>query len=359
MRRVLILITTAYIPTGGLASVMMNYYRNIDKSGLLIDFASTNEVPEVLVNELSQNGSQYYCLGARKNVLTYFRRLYKVCIGYDVIHVNGNSATTVIELLAAKMAGIRKRIHHNHTAKTEHRVLHNLMLPFFRHLYTVGLACSENAGNWLFGEGKFSVLRNAIETEKYRFSSSLREKYRGEYDIPSNAFVIGHVGKYNPIKNHFKLIEIFKEYYKIHKDAMLLCVGYGPLQKDLEEYIDELGLVGKVILTGERTDTPGFLSAMDVFVFPSKYEGLGMAVIEAQASGLPCLVSDRVPKDVFMSDHIYSAALEETSNKWVVMIDNMKVEDRNTQSHKNIVSITEAGYNIKTEAGRLRELYLK
>ena len=159
MRSVLIVITTAFFPTGGLAGVVMNYYRKIDKSGLQIDFSSTNEAPDVLVNELAQYGSRYFCLGKRSHVVTYFFRLYKLSKGYDVIHVNGNSATTVIEHLAAKMAGVKKRINHNHTSIPDHKTTSDILSPLFKKLVTDNVACSDLAGNWLYGDGNFVILK--------------------------------------------------------------------------------------------------------------------------------------------------------------------------------------------------------
>ena len=282
-RKILIVITTAFVPTGGLATVMMNYYRKIDKGGLQIDFASTNEAPAVLTDELAKQKSHYYCLGKRSHILLYFTRLYKLCKEYDVIHINGNSATTTIELISAYLAGVKTRINHNHTAKTEHKIIHNIMQPIFKRLYTQGLACSENAGTWLFGKEKFLVLKNAIDTEKYRYSQYLREKYRKELNISEKTMVVGHVGKIYGPKNHKKLVSIFYEYQKTHEFSKLLIVGDGVLRTEIEKQVNELDISDKVIITGIRTDTPGFLSAMDVFIFPSVYEGLGLAVIEAQA----------------------------------------------------------------------------
>ena len=127
MKKILIVIATAYIPTGGLAGVVMNYYRKIDKTDIHIDIASTNEAPDVLVRELQDNGSNYYCLGSRKNVLRYFWRLWRLCKGYDIIRVNGNSATTVIEHLAATFAGVKRRINHNHTSIPDHKATSDIL----------------------------------------------------------------------------------------------------------------------------------------------------------------------------------------------------------------------------------------
>lgn len=358
MKKILIVITTAFVPTGGLATVMLNYYRNMDRKQMRIDFASTNVVPEVLAEELGRNGDRYIQLPKRKYVPVYFNALRKLCRDYDVVHINGNSATAAIELLAARMAGVPVRIAHNHTTKTGHRIMHTLLLPVFRSSYTAGFACSEEAGNWLFGKGKFSVLRNAIDVGKYAYKEANRIRLREGLQIPQDAFVMGHVGKYNAPKNHFKLLEVFAEYQKSHQGTFLVCVGYGPLRAQIEEKIVELGLSGKVILTGERTDIPELLSTMDVFVFTSRWEGLGLAVIEAQASGLPCLLSDRVPQDVNLSDHVSFLPLEVDNRAWAEKVEELIISDREGQCGRNAESITKGGYNIKTEADKLRASYM-
>ena len=358
MRKILIVITTGFVPTGGLASVMMNYYRNIDKRGLAIDFASTNNAPKMLTDELEANESHYIKLPPRKNVLGYIYALKKICANYDVIHVNGNSATAAIELIAAKMAGVKVIIAHNHNTKTEHPLIHAMLLPIFRRCYTIGLACSEQAGNWLFGDGKFKVLRNAVDIEKYHYNNTSRKKQRKSLGIPQDTFVIGHVGKYNAQKNHLKLLEVFYEYQKFHENSYLVAVGYGSLQYKIEDYAKELGIAEKVILTGERTDIPDLLSLMDFFVFPSQWEGLGLAVIEAQASGLPCLLSEIIPQEVYLSDHVASLSLSQTADIWARKINEMIVSNRERQCERNAESITKGGYNIKVEAKELLKLYM-
>lgn len=355
--KVLIIITTAFVPTGGLTTVMMNYYRNMDKSNIIIDFASTNVAPTVLTDELKKNGGKYVQLPMRKRIFKYYNTLKQICKQYDVIHVNGNSATSAIELLAAKMAGVSVRIAHNHNTNTEHPIIHRLLLPIFRHTYTIGLACSSDAGNWLFSEGNFEVLNNAIDVRKYMFDKAKRNKIRNEFNIPQETFVIGHVGKYNEQKNHHKIIEVFYEYAQLHNNAILLCVGYGPLKNIIESKIKELGITEKVILTGERIDVPELLCAMDFFIFPSLWEGLGLAVIEAQASGLPCLLSDQVPQDVYLSNHITSLPIKSENKVWVQKIESMTVYNREENSKQNAISITKGGYNISEQANKLLEIY--
>ena len=154
MKRILVIITTAFTSTGGLASVMLNYYRSLDKKELQIDFASTNIVAPDLNAEIRKNGSKYYRLPKRKNIFFYWKAVKSLSRNYDIVHVHANSATAVIELSAAKAAGVAKRIHHNHNSKTKHPVINALAHPFFKHSYTNAIACSQLAGDWLFGKGK-------------------------------------------------------------------------------------------------------------------------------------------------------------------------------------------------------------
>ena len=357
MRRILVVFTTRFAPNDGATCVIMNYYRNMNLDSIHVDFASHNETDESLLDEISKKGSHYYNLKSRANVLLYFLKLYNILKNYDVLHVNGNSATSSIELLAGKLAHTKIRIAHNHNTKTDHPIIHKLLSSLFKSSYNVCLACSKEAGNWIFGEGNFKVLINAIDVNKYVFSSYTRSKYRDELLITKETVVVGHVGAFNEQKNHHKLLDVFKEFLAIHPNARLLLVGDGYLKDLIIARIKELDIVDKVILTGIRTDIPQILSVMDVFVFPSKFEGLGLAVIEAQASGLPCLLSDHVPQDVYLSEHVESLSLEVDAYTWAGRIEKLLMYNRTEQSRRNAISITQGGYNIKTEANMLYKIY--
>lgn len=359
MRKVLIVITTAYLPTGGLAGVVMNYYRKIDMNNLQIDIASTNEAPDMLVNELAQNGSRYYCLGKRLHVLSYIFHLYKLCKGYDVIHVNGNSATTVIEHLAAKMAGVKKRINHNHTSIPDHKTTSDILYPLFNKLVTDKVACSDLAGNWLYGAGNYLLLRNAVDVEKYKYSQEKRQYVRKRFGISDDCTVLGHVGKIYKPKNHPYLIRIFAEYRKLIPNSKLLLVGDGVMRQEVETLVDELDLSSFVIFAGLRTDIPEMLQAIDYFVFPSIWEGMPLSVLEALSSGITCIISDHITKDVMIGSHIHSMAIEKEPMEWAKYINEYQLPMRMDACKESANAITEAGYNIKTEAGKLREIYLK
>ena len=358
MKRILTVITTAFVPTGGLAGVVMNYYRQIDKSDLVIDIASTNEPPQILINELLQNGSHYYRLGRRAMILSYYFRLRRLCKGYDIIHVNGNSATTVIEHMAAKSAGIQKRINHNHTSIPDHKLLSNCLYPLFNRLVTERLACSDLAGNWLYGKGCFRILRNAVDVAKYRYSEQNRKEIRQSFGIEEGCTVLGHVGKIYKPKNHPYLIRIFAEYKKFNPNTKLLLIGDGIMRQAVERLVDTLGVRDDVIFAGMRTDIPDMLQAMDFFVFPSLWEGMPLAVLEALSSGLTCVISDHISNDMMIGENIHSLKIEADPKVWAQYIADYNLPDRNVACRRSADAITEAGFNIKTESVKLRDLYL-
>lgn len=357
MKKVLIVISSAFIPIGGLAGVVMNYYRNINKGSLQIDIASTNEAPTELTDELINYKSHYFCLGKRTHVLSYFYRLNKLCKGYDVIHVNGNSATTVIELLAAKLAGVKKRINHNHTSIPDHKTTSDILYPLFKRFVTDRVACSDLAGDWLYGKGNFLILRNAVDVEKYRFDADKRALFRKEFGISDDCTVIGHLGKIYKPKNHPYLVKIFNEYHKLNPNSKLFLVGDGVMRLEVEALVDELNLRDHVIFAGLRTDVPDMLQVMDYFVFPSIWEGMPLSVLEALSSGLTCVISDHITKDVMIGPHISSLSIEEQPGVWAKHIYGHTLPDRRESCDESAKLITEAGYNIKVEAKELLKLY--
>ena len=357
MTKILTVFTTAFVPTGGLTTVMMNYYRVLDKKDLQIDFASTNEPPQSLLDEIQSQGSTYFKLPKRKSVLSYFRKLMKIAKNYDVIHVHGNSSTSVIELLAAKLAGVKKRIVHNHNSVTEHAIINKILHPLFKRCYTQAVACSSLAGNWLFGENQFFVLRNAINVDRFRFKNEFRRTIRQEFNIPDNTVVLGHIGKFVDAKNHLFLISVFSKYLENHPQSILLLVGDGPNREKIESEIQKKGLNSKVILTGLRTDTPQMLSAMDCFVFPSLWEGQPLSVLEAQAAGLPCYLSTNITREVGLTAEVQFIELDKGANQWANMLEPIDCNNRENKCDENKKALSDAGYNIVQESQALMDLY--
>lgn len=357
MRKILIIITTGFVPYGGLTTVVMNYYRAINKKDLLIDIASTNEAPEILLSELHVNNSHYYNLGNRKNLFSYLHKLISILQkGYDVIHVNGNSATMLLELQTAKIIGIPTRIAHVHTTKTQFPIINSLVYPLFKKSYTKAVAVSRDAGDWLYGSD-YIILNNAIEIRKYVYSENIRKMIRKEYGLDESIFIIGNVGKLNTQKNHEFLIKVFSKIRVKVQNSKLMIVGGGELEKNLKIQQKELELENDIIFTGMVDDTSDFYQAFDFFAFPSRFEGLGLALIEAQASGLRCIISDKVPKEAIVTDQVEIMSIEGNYDDWAEYILSNAIYDRAMNSKEAEISIHEHGFDIYHEAKSLELLY--
>ena len=197
------------------------------------------------------------------------------------------------------------------------------------------LACSDNAGKWMYGNGAFEIIKNGIDTKGFRFCTEYGEEIRAMYGIPMNAFVIGHVGRFTNQKNHSKLIDIFAAIKERKSDAYLLLLGGGELQDTIKSKVEKLNLCDSVIFCGVRTDVNKYLCAMDAFVFPSTWEGLGIVAIEAQASGLECYLSRELPKEVEVTDAVTWFDVSENENAIANMIDLTKVPEE-TRYIRNI-----------------------
>lgn len=358
MHKILVVITTGFVPWGGLTTVMMNYYRAMDKTGMRIDFVSCNAAPSSLIDELSLNGSWYIQLSDRKkHTVRYVRDLCKILRHeqYDVIHIHGNSATMLIELLPAWILGIKRRIVHVHTTKNSHRLAHAAMKVPMNLLANMRLAVSEEAGHYLYVSRKFTIMRNAIDTARYQFNHDSRLRCRREWGISDSAYVIGTVGKMYEPKNQIFLVEVFAKVLDRLPDAKLLLVGDGILRRKIEDRIKVLGIENACILTGMQEDAADFLCAMDCFVFPSIWEGLPLALLEAQANGLPCVVSDTVAKEAAMLDNIKFLHLDDFGG-WIDELlykSNAEREDNEVVQKK----FAEKGYDITINANVLRECY--
>ena len=212
------------------------------------------------------------------------------------------------------------RICHNHTTahwgEGKKTLLKYILRPFNKLFATDYFACGEKAGRWMYGNrcfnaGRVHVMPNAIDTKKYEFDQDARVRLRNELNIPQNAFVVGHVGRFMYQKNHPFLLQVFKEVLRLRENAFLLLVGEGELQETIRQSTREQGLEDKVIFTGARQDVSKLYSAMDVFCLPSFYEGLPVVALEAQANGLPCVFSDRMTEEILLTSKAVQLALDD------------------------------------------------
>lgn len=362
MKKVLVIITTDFVPFGGLTTVMMNYYRKINKDNIKMDFASTNsDIDDKLITELKNNNSAYYCLGNRKKkLISYLVNLYKLLKtnSYDIIHVNSNSATATFELSIARFAGVKKRIVHNHTSRCDYKRLHKLLFPIFKHMYTDAIACSDKAGQWIFENNSYEVLNNGIDTEKYKFDDLKRKNIRSIYKIEDECILIGHVGKIYEPKNHPFLIDVFKIIHDEFSNTKLMLVGDGEMRNQIEKQIHDLKLDNNVILVGMQNEVVDFLCAMDLFVFPSIWEGLPLSVVEAQATGLQCIISKNIDDTVCITDSVKMLPID-SKKVWYEEYKKYKKNDRKVISNRNIEMIKKAGFDSGLNVFKLEDLYLR
>lgn len=350
---------------GGVESVVMNYYRHIDRAKIQFDFICDEDSTNIPYEEIEKMGGKVILIPPYQKVFKYHKKLKEVLKsgGYKIVHSHINTLS-VFSLFAAKCAGVPVRIAHSHstTNKKEKKknLLKQVLRPFSKVFATDYMCCSELAGRWLFGNkeydnGNVYLLNNAIDLDKFKYDEEKRKEKRKELNIEDSTLVIGHVGRFVEQKNHRFLIDIFNEVHKQKENSILLLAGQGPLMEEMKEKVRNLGLEKNVEFLGQRSDINELYQAMDLFLFPSLYEGLGMVVVEAQASGLPCIVSTEIPEIAKVTQKIVFINLGSQIENWIKTI----FEYLNNINRKNI-NFT-AGiekYDIRKEAIKLEKKYI-
>lgn len=342
---------------GGISAYMMNFYRCFDKNKIQIDFI-VHGAGGYYDSEIEQMGGRVFHVPTkRENYWANQKAIARIMEQgqYRIIHAHCDGMNGPI-LKMARKHGIPVRISHSHN--TEHLTKNKLKL--FLHerarkqipkYATNAFACSEPAGRWLYEEKmSFTVIHNAIELDKYRFSSTKRQILREKLGLEGK-YVIGHIGRFDYQKNHEFLISAFAAYSLEDREARLVLIGDGDLRTDIEEQIHRLHIQDKVLLLGRRMDVADLMNIFDVFAFPSRFEGLGIVAIEAQANGLPCIISDKVPREAIIAANVRQLSL--CKEEWV---EQMKehLDGRIDAMNKLI----DGGYDIKSEAHKLEEIYL-
>lgn len=356
MIRVLHIVT--YMGRGGLETMIMNYYRHMNRSRVQFDFLVHRDFEADYEAEIRELGGRIYRLPPMNpfspDYLGKLDAFFAEHREYRIVHCHLDCMAG-IPLRAAKKYGVPVRIAHAHSNSQTKDAKYPVKLFFKRDIpkyATDLLACSRSAGGWMFGRDDFLVMNNAIDAAQYAHCPETEARVREELGIPADALVVGHVGRIDPPKNHEFLLRVFA---KLPENARLLLVGDGQLRQAAEKQAHELGVADRVIFTGIRKDVPRLLQAMDVFVFPSIYEGLPVSVIEAQAAGLPCLISDRVPIECKKTDLVRQIPLDAGTEVWAEAVLEASRLDKTDTSGQ----IREAGFDIVRNARWLREFYEK
>lgn len=345
---------------GGLENLLMNYYRNIDREIIQFDFLTHVDIHQDFEDEIRMLGGQIYHLprlnpfspSYRKKLDEFFRRHPE----YSVAHCHLDCLAG-IPLKAAQGNHVPIRIAHSHGSSQNHNLKYLIKMlykPTIPRYATALFACGEKAGNWMFSGKPYTIMRNAIDARAFRYN---RERSRQEKEKLGFAgkFVIGHVGQFRQEKNHLFLIDVFAEIAQRDSNCILLLVGKGPQMESAKERALALGVADKVCFAGARSDIPELMQTMDVFVLPSLYEGFPVTMIEAQASGLPCVISSGIPAECKLTDSVEQISLADGVQVWADRIMTYKTFSR----QDNYDRIVASGFDIQANTEWLKDFYLK
>ena len=270
--------------TDGVESVVMNYYRNIDKSKVQFHFICDEDSTDIPYEEIEKLGGKVIIVPPYQKLFKYQKELYKIFKenGYKIVHSHIN-ALSVFPLRIAKKVGVPIRIAHSHSTSNKKEwkknIVKNILRPFSKVYANHFFACTKHAGEWLFGKKiierkELNVINNAIDLKKFEFNEKTREDLRKEFGIKEDTIVIGHIGRFMKQKNHDFLIDVFNELIKKNENSILMLIGQGPLLNDMKQKVRDLKIEDKVKFIGQVTDVEKYYNIMDIFLFPSIYEGL-------------------------------------------------------------------------------------
>lgn len=347
-----ILIITTKLQVGGVQSFLLSYVPYIIKAGYDVSFAVQTSEKQEFDDVFLKMGCKIHSV----TPITVSKKLYTRDIK-EIIKSNKNiravydnqNFLNIYSLLTARKCGVKVRISHSHSCyetkslkRKIQRAVFKILLPYFATDY---FACSVKSAEWLYGgkarSKKCFILSNAVNEEKFSFDEKIRKECRKELGIEGKKTFI-HVGTFSDAKNHLFLLRVFSEYLKKNGGAYLILCGDGVLRKDVENKIQELGISDSVMLAGTVNDTEKYLFASDVFVFPSKYEGFGLSVVEAQSSGINCVVSNAVPKEaIFMPNVIKRETFD--LEEWIKGIETALSNDFDRKS----VGLVENPYSLE------------
>jgi glycosyltransferase involved in cell wall biosynthesis len=364
LRPIRILQVVTIMNRGGLETMLMNYYRQMDRTKVQFDFMVHRAEEGHYDTEIINLGGKIYHMPQIKpgNYHLYFRLLDQFFNNhkeYKVVHSHINENSSFV-LRAAKKAGIPCRIAHSHLSDLGF----DIKLPFrlyarfiLKNTPNKFFACSKNAGKWLFGykiadSKEMKVLNNAVNTSEFKFNKTIRNNIRNELGFKEE-LVIGHIGRFNKQKNHDFLIDIFHALHQENRNAKLLLVGDGHLRPSIEKKIKNLGLTSNVKLLGVRSDISDLMQAMDLFIFPSLFEGLPVVLVEAQAAGLKCLVSDAITKESDVTGRVEFISLNNPPEYWANQILTSSYDHVDTAE-----KIQKNGYDSVSMANWLSNFYL-
>lgn len=356
-----LIINTNQTDKNGVTNVIFNYLQSIKTSSIQMDVLAINKPSQSYKEIVNKFGGRLYIIErSAKSIIFYWFKLASLILNnrYDIVHIHGNSHTLVLELSAAWIAGCKHRIVHSHNTQCEHNLIHKIMTPLFNMLTTNRLACGEDAGKWMFGSKAFLVLKNGIKTNKFAFNPTMRLKIRNLFGWTEDDIVLGHVGYFYPVKNHKHILQVFKRLHSKNQNYKLLLIGDGPLKNDFEKELKDEGFGNDVVFTGNINNVADYLNAMDIILMPSIFEGLPLTLVEQQANGLPCVVSNNISTEVNITGNVKFLDLNSSINIWIDEINtDINKPNRAKMSEEAIKHIKLNGYDVDIEALSLVKYY--
>lgn len=358
--KIKVAMVTNHFGITGISTVILNYCKALDHNKFDLSVIVGKPIAEENRQECEKNGIKLIILPSRhQESARHYIALWKTIKKnkYDIVHIHGSSSMMAIELTIAKMAGLRVRIAHSHNSACPNMKIHKIINPYFRKIYTKALACGVLAGNWLYGPNQFEVLPNGFHTESFSFDGKERDRIRKELHI-EKSFVIGHIGRFNEQKNQPYLLQVFEKVAEKRKDAVLLLVGTGPDFEKTKALVDAHPYKNQIILYGVTKNTRAMYSAMDVFALPSRHEGLPVVLLEAQISDLPCIVSDKVTREVDFGTICWES-IDADPEIWAKRIlDVNKVKETDRREYYKVYKKNIAEYDIKNTVKQLERIYV-
>ena len=352
MKRLLCILSN--MNAGGAETFLMKLYRSLDRASYQMDFCVNVRDKNYYEDEINSLGGKMFRIPSRnESFREHNKELYRIIKEeqYKYVLAVSSNSTCFVDLKIAKKAGAEKCCVRSSNSNIPESFLGKLLFYYFRAFYKkyvdIMISPSDLAAKSLFGEnsaksGQVAFLHNAIDYDLFKYNSENRESIRKKYAINNDVKVIGHVGRFNTQKNHSFLIDIFNEYYKVNPNSALMLIGNGNLLEDIKKRVCDLGLSANVFFVGVTRDVPFFLSAMDVFVLPSLYEGMPNVIIEAQANGLPCVISDTITREANITGLVQYVSLNNDARIWADVVNQKTMIAREDKKQ----FFCDAGYEI-------------
>lgn len=350
-----------YVPAfnkGGIESLVLNLAENMPQN-VKFSIMAEREIPKEAKEIIENMNGKIYQIPKLKigTIVKHIKTIKKIIKEekFDVVHCHSASSRPFV-MIFSKMYKISKRIYHSHSVNYENKKLtfiKNIIRKISIKCANILIACSENASE-IFKNRKYEILYNGIDTPNFEFKEEIRERIRSQLKIQKN-FVIGHIGRFSPLKNHVFMIEIIKEILNTKPNAKLLLAGDGPERENIEKYAKQLGVRDNVIFLGNISNSNEMLQAMDIFIFPSLSEAMPLTPIEAQASGLPVIVSEAVTANLKCTEYFKKILLSEGVKKWCQEI--LKVDMVNNREEQYKI-VMEKEFDIKKMTKKLYEIYV-